>query len=270
MKALLLLALAMVAGPPRPGGGQESPPALDGIGVDERPGARLPLERTFLDEDGSTGPLGRFFAAGDARPVLLVPGYFRCRMLCGVVAPRLLARLDQVEGWTPGEDYRVLLVSIDPREGPEDARRRRARSLGGGGAGWSLLTAAEDGAVEALARAVGFRYRYDPATDQFAHAALVVAVAPDGTIARYVYGVDPAPDTLGAVLAAAREHRSAASLEQILVRCFRFTPALRRYAALVASVLRGGAILILVGLGAVFVLAGRRAATGGADRGGAG
>ncbi len=126
--------------------------------------------------------------------------------------------------------------------------------------GWSLLTGPQE-SVDAVADAVGFRYQYDPQTDQFAHAAIVVGVAPDGSIARYVYGVNPDPDSLAVVLAAARDHQSAASLQQILVRCFRFSPALRRHAGLLANVLRGGAVAIMLGLAGVFVMAARRATT---------
>lgn len=234
------------------------PPAMRGIDVVEHPGAKLPLDRPMIDEDGRRVRLGRFFRdAGE--PVLLVPGYFRCRMLCGVLAPQLARALERVDGWTPGTDYRVVLFSIDPREGPDDAKARRAQALGEGGAGWTLLTGPE-ASVRAIADAVGFEYRYDEATDQFAHAALTVAVAPDGTVARYLYGVRPDPADLADALTAAREHRSAGSLERVLMLCFRYTPSLRRHAGLIANALRGGAVLILVGLAGVFVLTARRAA----------
>ncbi len=256
MTVLALLVLLAFAGP---AAAQKAPPGQRGIGVDEHPGRRLPLTHKFIDERGHEVPLGRFFRSDDARPVLVVPGYFRCKMLCGVLAPRLLANLRDVDGWTPGEDYRVLLISIDPREGPKDAAARRAQALDGDATGWSLLTGSKE-SVDAFAGALGFQYRYDPTSDQFAHAAIVVAVAPDGTIARYVYGVNPNPDTLGVVLAAARDKQSASSLQQVLVRCFLFTPSLRKHASLIASALRAGAVAILVGLALVFVFAARRAA----------
>ena len=185
-------------------------------------------------------------------------------MLCGVLAPNLLASLEQLDGWRAGKDYRVILLSIDPREGPDDAAARREQALGGDGEGWSLLTGPE-ASVEAVADALGFQYAYDPRTDQYAHAAVVVGVSADGAIAGYVYGVNPSPDSLAVVLEAARDHASAASLQQVLVRCFHFSPALRAHAGLLANVLRGGALAILLGLAGVFVLAARRAAT---DRGG--
>ena len=241
---------------------QQAPPGSRGIGVDEHPGERLPLTRKFLDEQGNTVPLGRFFRTDDPRPALVVPGYFRCKMLCGVLAPRLFENLKSVPGWTPEDDYRVLLVSIDPREGPKDAAARRKQALGDDARGWDLLTGTKE-SVDALADAVGFQYRYDEASDQFAHAAIVVAVAADGTVARYVYGVNPPPDTLAAVLSAARDHQSAGSLQQVLVRCFRFTPSLRKHAGLIAAALRVSAVGIMLGLAVVFVFAARRAAVGG-------
>ena len=255
----VVAALVLVAAP---AAGQQAPAALRDIGVDEHPGTRLPLTRTFIDEAGHDVPLGRFFTSDQNVPVLLVPGYFRCTMLCGVLAPNLFDALKRVADWTAGRDYRVILLSIDPREGPADAAARRKEAVDDGAAGWSLLTGPQE-SVDAVAKAIGFRYRYDPATDQFAHAAIVVALASDGTIARYLYGVRPEPDSLAAVLATARDHESAASLEQILVRCFHFSPALRAHAGLLANVLRGGAILIILALAGLFVFTARRAATDG-------
>lgn len=253
--AAAVLVLATVAGTPASAPAQtEEHPVASRARVDERPGSPLPLETTLTDEEGRRVRLGRFFR--DGRPVLLVPGYYECRMLCSVVLDGLSRGLEGLGSWSAGEDFVVVGVSIDPDEGPAEARERRKQV--GVGSGWHLLTGSEE-AVARITDAVGFRYGYDPETDQYAHAAAVVAAAPDGRVSRYVYGVSPAPDTLDAVLAAARDGRAAGSLEQVLVRCFRFSPVLQRYAGALAWFLRAGGLVVLAGLAGVFVLAGRRA-----------
>jgi protein SCO1 len=242
----------------QPAATERVPPPVRGIDVVERPGHRLPLDATLVDADGVVGPLGRFFADDDPRPALIVPGWFRCRTLCEVIAPRLRTRLAEVADWSAGEDYRVLLVSIDPREGPAEADHRRREVVGARASGWSFLTT-DRTTIETLTEALGFGYRYDDATDQFAHAAVVVALTADGTVARYLYGVDHTPAALAQALAAARDHRPAGGLERVLLSCFRYTPALRRHASLIAGLLRTGGVAILLGLAAVFTLAARRA-----------
>lgn len=268
--ALPLLAAAALAGA---GGGpvpawaadaaaQLDPhPAAERATVDERPGRALPLEVRLVGEDGGEVRLGRYFRSG--RPVLLVPGYYECRMLCSLVLDGLKRALAALPEREAGRDFVVVGVGIDPGEGPAEARARREQVRPG--TGWHLLTGPE-AEVRRITDALGFGFAYDERTDQYAHPAVVVAASPDGRVSRYVYGVSPAPDTLAAVLAAAGEGRAAASLEQVLVRCFRFSPALQRYAGAVAWFLRVGGAAIVLALAGVFVLAGRRAVREGEAR----
>ena len=53
------------------------------VDVVERPGQRIPLDLTFLNEDGEAVELGSYFNRG--RPVVLNLGYYGCPMLCGMV-----------------------------------------------------------------------------------------------------------------------------------------------------------------------------------------
>lgn len=232
----------------------EAHPTARQATVEERPGAALPLDARLIDEDGRAVRLGRFFEAG--RPVLLVPGYYECHMLCPLVLGGLRRSLDGADGWRAGRDLTVVGVSIDPSEGPDQARARREEI--DAGEGWHLLVA-DEAQIRRITEAIGFGFARDDETDQFAHAAVAVAATPDGRVGRYVYGLDVPPDTLGAALASARDGRAVASLEQVLVRCFRFSPTLQRYAGHLAWFLRLGGLAIVAGLGAVFALAGHRA-----------
>ncbi|MBI4508116.1 MAG: SCO family protein [Deltaproteobacteria bacterium] len=219
------------------------------VDVIERLGEQAPLEATFVDQEGIAVRLGDYFSGGT--PVLLVPGYFRCRMLCGLVfrgIARALARLD----WEPGRSFRVVTVSIDPRDGPSDAARAQSQVLevlGKKGAthAWPFLVGSKD-AVAAVTQAVGYQFEYDPRTDQYAHPAAVVALSPSGKVSRYLYGLEPKPRDLKLALLQAAEGKTASLVDRVLLTCFRYDPASRRYELFVTRFMRIGSICVLVGL----------------------
>jgi protein SCO1/2 len=99
---------------------------------------------------------------------VLVPGYFGCPMLCGQVQSGLLDSLKTVAF----RNYRVVCLSIDPRERPDLARQKRQAALSRG-ADWRFVTGTPD-SIGRLCQAVGFQFRYDRRSDQFAHPAGIV------------------------------------------------------------------------------------------------
>ena len=225
------------------------------VGVVDRLGATLPADLTFTDQDGRAAPLAAVFDG--RRPVLLVLAYFRCATLCdatlGAVA-RGLAALD----WAPEETYRVVTVSFDPRDRPAEAARKRRAFVGAVGRAvppdaWPFLTG-DEAAVRRLADAVGFRYTRDAATGQYAHAAVLFVLTPDRKLARALSGVDLAPRDLRLALLEAGGGRIGGVLDRVLLTCFRWDPASRRYAPFVLGFVRLGGLAILVGVGTALVV----------------
>jgi len=232
--------------------GVAAPPVLDGIGVDERPGAPVPRDVRLVDATGRPTTLGE--CLDGRRPAILVLGYWSCPMLCGLVQDGL-ARAVAAGGPAPGDAVTILTVSIDPRDGPEDSARRRRAVLGAVGLdppqdAWSFLVG-DAREVRRLADAVGFRYRRDPRSGQYAHPAVVVVLTPEGRVGRYVYGFAPDPAELREAVEAAGAGRTGGTLERVLLQCFRFTPALRRHAGSISALLKLGGVGILAGAGAV-------------------
>lgn len=212
------------------------------IGLDEHPGARIPLDVTFHDTSGHSVQLARYFD----RPVVLVLGYARCRMLCSVV---LHGVADAVKRSTsiPGQDYTPLVISLDPRETVDEAARRDARLVADAGSRgpWPYLVG-DDAAIHAIADALGFRYAWDPRTEQYAHPAVAFVLTRDGRIAEYLRGVTF--DGLdGAVERAARGDITPSAAHDLL-ECFHFDPAARRYQDRIQLVFRIGATLIFLTL----------------------
>jgi protein SCO1 len=246
--ATVLLAglVAVLAAPPAAAGAAASPgagPPLAAAGVSEHLGAALPLDLSFRDEQGRAVRLGDYFRD---RPVVLVLGYYRCRMLCGLVIDGAAAALRGL-----GARPQLVSVSVDPRDDPASAARRQAgalASLGWPASRWPFLTGGER-EVRALADAVGFDYRYDPDTDQYSHPALLTVATPGGRISSYLYGISFDGADLSAALAGARAGRLRETRQPLLLRCFHYVPSLRRYAGSITAFLRIGGVLILVAMG---------------------
>lgn len=236
------------------------PPPVQEIGVDERVGERIALDQEFTDVKGTKVRLGDYF--GDGKPVLLVMAYSRCAMLCSLVlrgVTDVLARSASV----PGDDYRVITVSIDPGEKPHEASRKQdvvLQQLGYAGQieRWPFLTG-EEPAIRALATSIGFRYAWDPRTEQYAHPAVIVVLTPEGVISRYVHGVKfIGPEIDAALLAARAGHTNAAEDSDGILACFRFAAVLGEYGPIIQKAFQGGALLVLGTLLGVVVFLFRR------------
>ncbi len=223
------------------------PPALAEVGVDEHLGASLPIDLTFRDHTGATVRLAQYFDG--RRPVLVNLMYHRCAMLCSVVLDALTDALKKVD-WTVGKEFDVLTISIDPHDGPDVAVRKRRQILSRYGRaeaerGWHFLTGNE-AEITRVATALGFRYRWEPEQQQYAHPAAIFLVTPDAKIARYLYGVDFPPRDLRFGLLEASEGRSVSTTERVLLFCYHYDATGRRYTFVVTRVLRvGGAVLLL-------------------------
>ena len=210
----------------------------------------LPQGLTFRDSSGTPVTLGDYL--GD-RPLLLAPLYYDCPNLCGLTLEGIAEGLQALD-LKAGEDFRVVLVSIDPREGPAVARARRTALAGrfpGAGVsdGWAFLTG-EPQAIETLTRAIGFGYAYDEQLQQYAHTAGLVLATPDGTIARYLFGVRFRPRDLRLGLVESSRGQIGSPLDQVLLLCYDYNPRTGEYSLLVMNVLRllGAVTLVLLGV----------------------
>jgi protein SCO1/2 len=119
-------------------------------------------------------------------------------------------------------------------------------------------TDGEDENVARLARAVGFRYAYDPKSDQFAHPAAAIVLTPEGRISRYLYGVALRPLDVRLALAEARQGRIGDLAGRLLLTCFRYDPTTRRYGFFISAVLKGGGGLVLFSVAGALALLWRK------------
>lgn len=252
----LLPALAVLAGLRLAGAGQ-LPAELEGVGVTERIGQAVDLNLTFTAENGYPVALREFFHKD--RPVILNLIYYSCPMLCNLVLNGQTASLREIP-WTPGGEFEIVTISIDPSETFDLARRKKTvylENYGRPAPGWHFLTD-HQGNVKKLAEQAGFHYRYDERTNQYAHAAAIMILSPEGKIARYLYGVKFSPRDLRLALAEALQSKFRFTVDQLLLYCFHYDPRARSYVLFATNLMRaGGAVAVLL-LGAVLLRFWRR------------
>lgn len=256
--ALLVGALALLCLSPS-ALAQPSGPMPTDIGFDPHLGARVPADIHLVDEAGEERRLGDYLDG--KKPVVLVLAYYECPMLCSMVLSGLVSALKRSD-LTPGTDFDVVVASIDPADTPARAAAKKASYVAyfdrPGAAGALHFLTGRAGEVKRLADAVGFKYAYDPIGKQFAHPAGVLVLTGDGTISQYHYGVDFAPRDLRLGLVKASRGTIGTTTDRLLLLCFHYDPAQGRYGAIALASLRVGGVLMLVSLGALLALLGRR------------
>ena len=231
--------------PVPPEANTQLPPALQDVEIVEKLGERVPMDLAFTAQDGRAVRLRDLLGQ---RPAVLSLVYFDCPMLCGLVLTGA-ARGMRETGLELGRDFDALTVSFDPKDTTKVAAERQRGYLQAFGkpeakAAWTFLTGA-DPEIKALTEAVGFKYAYDPQTKQFAHAAGLVVLTPDGRVSRYLYGIEfPARD-LRLALVEAGEGRVGTSFDRLLLTCFRYDPASRRYQPYVIGFIKLGSLAVL-------------------------
>ena len=229
-------------------------PAANEIDVDERLGEYLDLDLEFTDHNGKTVHLRDYFDG--EQPVLLTMNYYRCPVLCNVQLNGLTEGFREMQ-WAPGDGYRVVTVSIDPREDVELANKKRASHMAamerGEDADWSFLTG-DAANIRFLSAELGIHYAYDKEQDQYAHPPTVVFVTPDGKIARYLYGLIYNPQDLKFAVMEAAEGRVGSTMDKIILSCFHYDPSLGTYAPFAMGIMRlgGGLVLLTVGIALFF------------------
>lgn len=247
---LTLAGFALLAGPSVAVGqvALDSLDLLEGVGVEQRIGEQVPLDARFTDQDGRSLTVGELFESG--QPMLLTLNYSNCPGLCIAQLESVLAMLN-AKAWTAGDQFSMVTLSIDPNEAP--SRAKRSQELYGGryeregaGANWTFLVGDEPN-IRAVADAVGFTYKIDPATGEFIHDSVLVVLTPTGVISRYLGG--PIYDPIGVrfALVEASEGQLGTIIDRVRMLCFRYDPTSNSYVLQARRIMMiGGAITMLL------------------------
>jgi len=233
-------------------------PSATEIDVDELLGAELELDLRFTDHRGESVRLGDYFDG--ERPVLLTLNYYRCKTLCNLQLNALTETLAQFD-WVPGDQYRIVTISIDPRETVELAHDKRASHLDALGKGddvdWNFLVG-DALQTRMLAAQVGVGYAYDAEQDQYAHPAVLMFVSPEGKLSRYLYGLTYTPTDVKFALMEAAEGRVGSTVDKLILSCFHYDASIGKYGPFAMGIMRLGGALMVVIVGIPLVFAWRR------------
>jgi protein SCO1 len=209
----------------------------------QHPGAQLPIDADLRDETGRSLTLASAVAG---KPTVFVLEYLRCRNLCSLVLSGVTSAL--IRGHlAPGSGLNLVAVSIDPRDTASDVAAsqgmysRRFPDPRQAAQGIHFLTGSP-AQVKRIAAAVGFPYRFDRASGQFAHPAGFVVLTPTGRISRYFLGLNPDPTTLRQAIAEAGHGTVDPPVHPLLLLCFGYDPDEGTVAALAFRLVRWASI----------------------------
>lgn len=231
------------------------PDLLKQVGIDQKLNDAIPLNLAFRDEHGKTVELAQYFGS---KPVILTLVYYSCPMLCTQVLNALDRTMENIP-LTIGKDFNVVTVSIDPADKPVMAETKQELYTGmyerpGAAKGWHFLTG-DQPQIKQLADSVGFRYAYDPDSKQFAHAAAIMILTPDGRISRYFYGVTYPERDLRLGLVDASSGKIGSPIDHALLYCYHYDAHTGKYGLLISHVIQlSGALTVVLGGIGLFVL----------------
>jgi protein SCO1 len=237
------------------------PPALKEVGIDQKLNQDLPLELIFRDENGTPVKLGQYFGK---KPVVLSLVYYNCPMLCTQILNGMVTAF-RVLPFQIGKEFDVVTVSFDPRETSALAAAKKKTYVdylplaarANATAGWHFLTG-DESTIKQLSQAVGFRYRFDEATNQFAHASAIMVATPEGKLSHYFYGIEYSARDLRLALVQSAANKIGSPVDQLLLYCYHYDPATGKYGAVVMNMIRIAGLVTLVGIALLILLLRRR------------
>ena len=254
----MMVALFLMVGVTASAQTNELPKLPGKVAIQQKLGWEVPLDLTFRDEQGKIVRLRDYFRG---KPVLLNFVYFNCPMLCPMTLEGLTSSLTEMK-FNVGKEFDIVTVSIDPRDKPSQAaafKDRYVRKYGRLDAayGWHFLTGT-DSNIKRLADSVGFQYAYDVKRDQFAHAAAVLVLTPQGRTSRYFYGFEFKPRDLRLAVVEASGGKIGSATDQFLLLCYHYDPAIGKYSRNAMNFVRAGGVATLMILTSFVVVMLRR------------
>jgi protein SCO1/2 len=185
--------------------------------------------------------------------------YDNCTTLCSEVLNAMMTSVKDVK-LTPGKDFDVIVISINPQEGPALAKEKKKNYLEEYGfsnfaSGFHFLTGTEPN-IKKVTSAAGYFYTYDQKTDQYAHPGGVVVLSPLGQVMRYHTGVMYEPRDVRLSLVEASQGKVGTATDLILLRCFHYDASTGKYSLAVMEVIRlfaAGFVIVIGTLVALWV-----------------
>ncbi|RYG45933.1 hypothetical protein EON79_11405 [bacterium] len=277
---VLALALSAGAGAQAPAGGSYYDELIRSMGIEQKIGAQADLDARFTDQDGKSVRLGDLL---QGRPLLILPSYYTGPTTCPMLMDNLLktlARTTKQETLLLGRDLDVVMLGLNPNEGPKDATARKAaaidavledaieqerrnpmvalKSMVGGGrqksrlpelmkSHWTVVTGPLD-QIRKATDSIGFRYRYDALKGSVDYPTGSVLLTSKGVVSAYTIANDIPTRILEGNVATAAKGKLSEKVEQVqMFGCLSYDPARGPYRGLVQNIIRvTGTLTVLI------------------------
>ncbi len=230
------------------------------VHIDQLLGSQVPMTSEFKDWDGSTVTMGSLLGV---RPAILVPIFYNCTGVCNVELQSLLATIGNFKSRKLGVDYDVIILSINPTEGPELAAGKRKNVLNtlnmtGAEKSWHFLTGSMPN-IRSVTDAVGFKYTYDADKNVVNHPSGIMILSPSGQVSSYMYGAVYDVPTMQADIDTAKKGRIGAKAAEVFFGCIHVDPITGKRSIVIENVLRVmGVMTVLVLIGSILTLSGKK------------
>lgn len=219
---------------------------LKEIGAFPELGSNITISSIFTNSDNEKIKISDYLK--DGKPLLLVPAYFTCPSLCGLVHKGVSNLINNLK-LSLNKDYNVLTYSFDPSEGYELAKakqdnfRKTLKVEDEKKEGWDFVVG-DSQVIAKLNSELRFFYKKDK--EDYAHTSVVYVITPDGQISQYFTGITfPSFDVKLALLEAGKGNIGSA-FDRVLLYCYRFDPTKGKYTWAAFGIMRTGGVLTLI------------------------
>ena len=223
------------------------PEFLKEIQVVEKLENSIDLNLEFTNHKGKKVKLAQYFNQG--KPVLMTVVYYRCPTLCNLHLNGVLSALKNME-LTVGKDFEFVTVSMNHKESPHLANKKRKSYLKSYGRSvskeaWPFLTG-EKANIKKLTKSLGFAFKWDNQTKQYAHMPVAYILSPEAKIKRYLYGMQFEAKTLKLSLQELNNQENLNFLDKVFLFCYRFNPKKNKYTLYSYNIMRAGGLIFAI------------------------
>jgi protein SCO1/2 len=217
------------------------------MGMDEHPGAMVPLDLPFITETCDSVRLKNMVKG----PTILSLLYYKCPDACSTLLTSI-ANVLRPFADKPESAPNVVTISIDENETPADAMKAKTIAFEAvqkpyPAGQWHFLTGPAE-SIKKVTGAVGFRYVKKG--NEFDHPLGIIILSPQGKVVRYIMGTDYLPMDISMSLMEASNGTVQPTIARVLRACFSFDPKSHRF---VFNILQVSATVIFSLLG-IFII----------------
>jgi protein SCO1/2 len=211
-------------------------------------GAQVPSDAHFLDQNSRSVTMGEL---SGKKSLIVLPMFYRCKGACTLEFENLLGAIAKETTLKAGRDFDVVILGIDPVEGPDLAKGKFSETQKEfpnliSDEGWHFLTGDLNN-IRRVTDALGFFYKYDAEKDLINHPTGIMFVSPPGVVSSYI--LDPEQYTSAGILKGvqtAEAHKVGAKAQEAFFGCVHIDPLTGKRSLVFEKVLRLAGVVFLV------------------------